>query len=299
MTPDTLLESYVSFARHLKCPEYAVTNTVNSKDLKTDEKITNLKALISTKIELYTSWLLVVDNVTVKSHVHAHLPESGNEQWGRGQLLITTQDTASIPLTSSFIQHISVSKGMEPHDASSLLAKLSGIADNEMEKEVVQALDYQPLALASAGIYVRQVRQNKATSNFDWNGFLKKLDTGQRGTTEAILSETNPSYQNSMTAAITLAVEKQMTSDKVIDHTFRFLYLCAPQPLSLDIVIDYILDVDEEIEDKEMISMRIKGVHCCYLKKKRITSTFKYTRSCMTSLILWLQTFRRFNAFKS
>ncbi|KAJ7390190.1 hypothetical protein OS493_026699 [Desmophyllum pertusum] len=256
-SPDTLLESFVSFARHLKCPEYAVTNTVNSKDLKTDEKITNLKTLVSIKIKLYTSWLLVVDNVTSISRVHGHLPESGNDQWLRGQLLITTQDTASIPLTSSFIQHISVSKGMEPRDASSLLAKLSGIANSEIEK-VPQALDYQPLALASAATYVRQVRHNKATSNFGWNDFLRKLDTDQRSTTEAILAETNPSYPNTMTAVITLAVEEQMTSDKVIDHTFRFLYLYAPQPLSLDIVINYILNVDEEIKDKEMISMRIQ-----------------------------------------
>ncbi|KAJ7390193.1 hypothetical protein OS493_026703 [Desmophyllum pertusum] len=147
---------------------------------------------------------------------------------------------------------------MEPQDASSLLAKLSAIVNSEIENEVAQALDYQPLALASAATYIRQVRQNKATSNFGWKDYLNKLDTGQRGTTEAIHAETNPSYQKSMTAATTLAVERQMTSDRVIDHTFRFLYLCAPQPLSLDIVINYILNVDEEIKDKETISMRIQ-----------------------------------------
>ena len=107
---DTLLESYVSFTRRLKCPEFAVTNTLNCKDLTTEEKITNLKTLISAKIELYTSWLLVVDNVTSISRVHVHLPESGNEQWANGQLIITTQDTASIPLPSSFIKHISLVK---------------------------------------------------------------------------------------------------------------------------------------------------------------------------------------------
>ena len=42
-SPKTLLESYVSFARDVKCPEYAVTNTVNYNDLNTVEKITNLK----------------------------------------------------------------------------------------------------------------------------------------------------------------------------------------------------------------------------------------------------------------
>jgi len=135
---DTLLESYTSFARRLKCPEYAVTNTVNSKDLTTEKKITNLKTLISAKIELYTSWLLVVDNVTSISRVHAHLPESGNEQWAKGQLLITSQYTASIPLTNSFIEHISISKGMKPCDAGRFLAKLSAIDDSEKGKEVAQ-----------------------------------------------------------------------------------------------------------------------------------------------------------------
>ena len=256
---DTLLESYISFARRLKCPEYAVTNTLNSKDLSTEEKITNLKTLISTKIELYTSWLLVMDNVTSISRVHAHLPESGNEQWIRGQLIITTQDTASIPLTNSFIEHISVSKGMKSGDASCLLATLSGVDDSDKGKDVAQALDYQPLALASAATYVRQVRQNKATSYFGWSDYLEKLSTGQRGTTETILTKTNPSYPNSMSKAIRLAVEKAVTSDKVIHHTFRFLSVCAATPLSLGIVIRYILNADKEIQDKEMIAMTIQG----------------------------------------
>ena len=255
---ETLLESFVSFARHCKCPEYAITNTLNAKDLNTDEKITNLKTLISTKTKLYTSWLLVVDNVTSVSRVHVHLPDPGNEQWARGQLLITTQDTASIPLTSSSIQHISVSEGMHPDDASSLLRLLSGVADSEMEKQIAKALDYQPLALASAATYVREVRQNKAASKFGWGDYLTKLEKGQRSGTETILAETNPSYQNSMTTAITLAVEKAMTSDKVIHHMFTCLSVCSPQPIHQDIVINYIMgSIDKEVEDEDTISMRM------------------------------------------
>lgn len=86
-SPGSLLESYVSFARHLKCPEYSITNTLYCKDLNTDEKIANLKTLITPKIEIFASWLLVVDNVTSISSMHAHLP--GNEQWARGQLLLS------------------------------------------------------------------------------------------------------------------------------------------------------------------------------------------------------------------
>ncbi|XP_022802261.1 uncharacterized protein LOC111339808 [Stylophora pistillata] len=71
----TLLESYVSFARHCNCPEYTETNTFGSKNLSTDEKIASLKTLISIKVNLYSSWLLVVDNVLSLSQIDFDLRE--------------------------------------------------------------------------------------------------------------------------------------------------------------------------------------------------------------------------------
>ena len=100
------------------------------------------------------SWLTM--SLVSLSSLHVHLPDSGNEAWGKGQLLITTQDTASIPLPSSCINHISVSKDMNHDEASSLLSMLSGLPNSKQENEVAQALDYQPLALASAATFVKQ-----------------------------------------------------------------------------------------------------------------------------------------------
>ena len=255
---DSLLKSYVSCARLLNCSEYAITNTLSSKDSEIEEKIANLKTLVSTKVKLYTSWLLVVDNVTSIPQASVHLPEPGNEQWLGGQMLITTQDTASIPLANSFIGHISVSKGIKLADATSLLATLSGITVTEVETEVAQTLDYQPLALASAATFVKHVRENKASSNYGWKDYLEKLNKGQRADTETLLSDTNPSYPKSMTAAITLAVKNVMSSDKVLNHTFSFLSLCSQQPLNLQIVINYIRNEEEEFKDDDIIRMRIQ-----------------------------------------
>ena len=256
--PDSLLESYASFVRQLRCPEYAVTNTLNSRDIKIEEKIANLKTLVATKIDLYTTWLLVVDNVSSMSWVHAYLPERRNEQWSNGQVLITTQDVKSIPSTNSFVKHLSISRGMDVDDCCSLLAVLSGIADCEMGKEVAKTLDYQPLALASAATFVYQVRQNKATSNFHWVDYLGKVQKGQRSTTEEFLEQSNLSYPTSMTSATTLAVKNAMLSDQIIDQTFTLLSLCSSQPLSLDIINSYINKVDEQAADKVSIRMRIK-----------------------------------------
>ena len=260
---DSLLESYVSFARFLKCPEYAVTNIVIDKGLKTEGKIANIKSLIG-KVELYSSWLLVVDNVDSLSEMNPHLPETENIHWCKGQLLITSQDTAAIPSENSFINHISVSKGMIPSDAISLLASLSGIAGDETEEEVARALDYQPLALASAAIFVKQVRE--ASSNFGWKGLLEKINNGQRANTEAFLAMSNQTYPISMTTAISLAVDKAMSSDKVLYHAFSFISLCGQQPLNLDLVIKYVLNVEnksgrsglDEFADEDIIGLRIR-----------------------------------------
>ncbi|CAH3177319.1 unnamed protein product, partial [Porites lobata] len=257
---DSLLESYASFTRHLKCPDYSIVEILSSKDSTVDEKITSLKMLVAVKITCYTSWLLVVDNVTTMSSVHVHLPQFNSKAWERGHLLITTQDTASIPSKSSFLNHISVSQGMEPYDARSLLSKLSGIPDSELVGTVAQRLDYQPLALAGAAVFVKEIRQDKVSTHFGWREYLKILEKGKRQKTENTLFDTNPIYPNSMTKAITLAVETLMRSDEVQKHLFTFLALCAPRPLNMDIAVSYIMNANEEFDeaDKELIRMRLK-----------------------------------------
>ena len=257
---DSLLESYASFARHLKCPDLSVMETLNSKDLNVEEKICNLKMLIAVKVSCYTSWLMVVDNVTTMSSVFVHLPPSGNKAWARGQLLITTQETKSVPLKSSFVYHISVSKGMESDDACSLLAMLSGIQDSDLVREVAEKLDCQPLALAGAATFVKEIRQNKASRHFGWSEYLKMLEKGKRETTENALENTNPVYPISMTKAIKLAVETLLRSDKLLKHLFTLLSLCAPQQLNVDVAISYITKVHKDFdeEDKELIRMNLR-----------------------------------------
>ena len=259
--PDSLLESYVSFARHLRCPDYSVMEILSSKDWKVEEKITYLKTLIAVKISCYTSWLLVVDNVSTMSYVHVHLPQAAVDTWARGQMLITTQDIRSIPPKGSFVNQISASKGMEPDDACSLLAKLSGIKDSEIVRIVAQKLDYQPLALAGAAVFVKGIRQDKESKHFGWNEYLKMLEKGKRETTEDTLAYTNPIYPKSMTQAIKLAVETLMSSDEIVKHLFTLLSLCAPQQLNVDVAINYIINVLQDFheEDKELIRMKLRN----------------------------------------
>ena len=254
--PEALLTSYQSLARKMQFPECTINTTENSKDLNNERKIAIIKDLIAAKIHFYSSWLLVIDNVTNLSWIGQFLPEWGNEHWGKGQLLITTQDCSCIPPDSSFTSHISISKGMEPADAICLLTELSGITDNDMGKNVAHALDYQPLALASAGVYVRKVRNTNP--DFGWIGYLEKLEKGKRELTENELANVNLIYPNSMTIATRVAVEAVMDSDKIMKHAFTFFAFCATEPLRLDVLTTYVVNADEEL-DEEDIGIQIQG----------------------------------------
>ena len=263
--PEALLTSYLSLARKMHCPEFPINSTENSKDLSNERKIAIIKDLIATKIHLYSSWLLVIDNVTNLPWIGQFLPERGNEQWGKGQLLITTQDCSCIPPDSSFTSHISISKGMEPADAICLLTELSGITDNDMGENVAHALDYQPLALASAGVYVRKVRNTNP--KFGWEGYLEKLEKGKRELTEKELAKVNSIYPNSMTVATKIALETVMDSDDIMKHAFTFLAFCAPEPLRLDVLTTYVVNADGEL-DKEDIGIQIQGSSLLLLEKE-------------------------------
>ena len=254
--PEALLTSYQSLARKMQCPECTINITENSKDLNNERKIAIIKDLIAAKIHLYSSWLLVIDNVTNLSWIGQFLPEWGNEHWSKGQLLITTQDCSCIPSDSSFTSHISISKGMEPADAICLLTELSGITDNDMGENVAHALDYQPLALASAGVYVRKVRNTNP--DFGWKGYLEKLEKGKRELTEKELANVNLIYPNSMTIATRVAVEAVMDSDKIMKHAFTFFAFCATEPLRLDVLTTYVVNADEELDEEE-IGIQIQG----------------------------------------
>ena len=83
---ESLLASYLSLARKINCPAYTITATENSKDLNTEEKVAIIKDLITTKIHLYSSWFLVIDNVTNLARMGQFLPKRGNEHWSKGQL---------------------------------------------------------------------------------------------------------------------------------------------------------------------------------------------------------------------
>ena len=94
---ETLAESYMALGRHLGLTEYALTSLQSLTNETPIEAIQRLHPLIMPKISKFTKWLIIVDNVIDLRSVRHLLPQTGSEEWGNGQVLITTQDSGTIP----------------------------------------------------------------------------------------------------------------------------------------------------------------------------------------------------------
>ena len=246
----SVLDSYHTLARKVGVTEYSL-NSVTGGDsvLLPYEKISHLKTLVSSKMENYSSWLLVYDNVNKLSSIRDYLP---NEHWGGcGHVLVTTQHGINIPEADPLCASVSLSKGMQSEDARTLLRKICGFSsDSEDESLVLNALDYQPLAIACAAVYIQFMEVSQRTSSSDaWKKYLKKLETlEKRAFTERAYEQTNRSYQSSMTAAVTLALEK-LVQEPTFEHVIPFLALSASTPVNVDLIVRYLKEQDPDCDE--------------------------------------------------
>ena len=236
---ETLADSYIALAKQLGITEYALTNLAVSKVERPKETIEHLKRFILSKTKAFSKWLIIADNVVDVSLIRRHLPETGSEEWGNGQVLITTQDTTAIPFNAPSTWHESLSAGMQPDDAVQLLREVSHISNQAEAEKVAEVLEYQPLALAAAAFYVQTIVSSGFPS-YSWTKYLEALEQGKREATEEPLAKGSMSYSRTMTTAVKLALHRTVESDEVLRHTFSFLQLCASESVPIQAAVDFV-----------------------------------------------------------
>ena len=251
---DSLADSYSRLAKKVGITEYTLTSLENSTKGNPKEQVQCLKRLICPKAKKFPNWLIIVDNVADLSMVRKDLPPTGSEEWGHGQVLITTQDSSSIPSNAPLTYHESLSRGMHPDDALNLLQQVSQIQNQEQAEKVAEVLEYQPLALAAAAFYVQTVRDN-GSPNYSWTNYLERLSQGGREAAEKVLANENTAYSKTTTSAVRMAITSALESDAVLRQVFCLFSLCAPESLPMEIAVDFVklrgtLKIDELIRAK-------------------------------------------------
>jgi len=239
-TLETFADSYIPLAKQLEITEYSLTNLATTKENSPKETIQHLQCLILPKIEQFSKWLIIADNVVDLSLVCGYLPQTACEEWGHGQVLITTQDSSAIPTNAPHTYHESLSAGMQPKDAVELLKQVSQISENdEKVQRVAEVLEYQPLALAAAAFYIQTVA-SCGSPTYGWTNYLETLVSGKREATEEPLAKGNPAYSKTMTTAIKMAIDNTLKIDEVLRQTFLFFSLCGSESLQVEAAVDFV-----------------------------------------------------------
>ncbi|XP_028408095.1 uncharacterized protein LOC114530687 [Dendronephthya gigantea] len=249
---DSLFNSYEDFCRRLNCNESVLESVLNSSKAK-DEKIKSLRSQISSRIRNWKKWWIIVDNVENPELIFPLLPQLGDELWNNGQIILTTQNRNCLPDDSLSTKQISLSPGMSDQECRKLLTLLSRIDINdEILNEVAEKLDRQPLAIAAAAVYMRQVFQS--CPDFSWKDYLEKLEKGMRKSTEERLKQINlAAYSLTMTTAVLLALEKCTENNKILEHAFTLFSFISFEPLPLDLVVKYIQLQEESLDAEDII----------------------------------------------
>ncbi|XP_028414174.1 uncharacterized protein LOC114537236 [Dendronephthya gigantea] len=248
---DSLLHSYERFCRRLNCNESALQSVSSSSKTK-EEKIKDLISRISCRIKNWKKWWIIVDNVENLELISPLLPLKGDEVWKDGQVILTTQNTNAVPQDSISTKHISLIHGMNDQECRQLLVLLSRTeVDNPILDEVAEKLDRQPLAMAAAAVYMREV--TNSCPDFSWRDYLRKLEKGKRGLTEQRLQQINSAaYSSTMSTAVLLAVEKCAENNTILEHAFNLFSLISFEPLPLDLVVKYVQQ-QEDLEAEDII----------------------------------------------
>ena len=237
---ETLRDSYFSLAKKLGVSEYAISKLAIAELESADEIIRHLQRLIRQNTNLFYSWLMIADNVEDLLLVRSFLPQTGCKDWGRGQVLITTQDASAIPTSAPHTYHESLSAGMMLDDAVQLLKVVSQIVfSHEQAEEVVEVLEFQPLALAAAAFYVNDVVKH-GSPNFVWKNYLEVCSRGERESTEKLLAMESEAYSKTMTTSMKMALKTFSDREEVLRQTFLLFSLIASDPLPIEVAVDFV-----------------------------------------------------------
>ena len=266
-----MLDSYYKFAQKVGVTEYSL-NSIAGGDSKLMpfEKISHLKRLVGAKVQSYSSWLLIFDNVdelqnmmtccwSDRNNIRDWWPD---EDWGGcGHVLVTTQDSTNIPVADPLCKHVSLSQGMQPTDAMNLLQSICEFSCNAEEEKILQsvlkALDNQPLAIACAALYVCYTNEgSQKNSGKIWENYLEKLENLQKRTsTETVYQRTSKSYRSSMTSAVRLALQK-LVQNQMFEHVVQFLAMGAPATIDIDLIVSFVTKQDPDC-DEDMAAAQI------------------------------------------
>ena len=238
-----MVDSFGKLASDLGCDEETVNNAMEVLDAEKSKKsLKTLSNLVRLRLK-HHSWLLIDENITKSSSFKEYWPQPGDLTWGRGQVVVTTQDARTVPSKNRFTDSLCLSNGMNKKDGEHLLISVSN-NHTENLSAVVDVLNGQPLALASAAVYVKE-------AGVSWEEYMIKLKDGKHEYTDELYLETSSeNYGKTMSNAVMMFSRYMWDDDPVLKKAFTFLGFCAlEQPVPMELVVQYVTQCDSNLDE--------------------------------------------------
>jgi hypothetical protein len=239
---ESLMKSVKEATRKLKLP--VCSTELTNKNL--EEVMNNLRDYFR---DYSGAWLLIIDDMFKNSPFNKLFPRLGGKKWGGGQVLVTTQDNNLVPAGHLFAKPMSLNEGMTKEDALALLNEISDVEVDDFAEEIIKELQSLPLALACCATYVRERRQDRASTQFGWKEYLDLYRENAK--LESRSFSIHNVYPFSMTAASTMAVKRMAETSDVLRLTFSFLSHCALLPVPLNVLAHHVMENLPDQSDKQ------------------------------------------------
>ena len=185
-------------------------------------------------------WLLIVDNIrqATQRSFYEELPEPGEDIWGHGYMLLTTQ--VLIRKEGEFVKIMETNEGMTPNDAKQLLCELvrraKGDCPDRDAEAIVKRLEYLPLAILAAGTFIEEKMKLKL---YILANYQDKFDEENAKAFDITMSD----YPHSMRTALLLAVRNKVGGDSeanIFKDVFAFLGFVDKEEIMSHVVVSYL-----------------------------------------------------------
>ena len=191
-----------------------------------DGRLMRLSENLKYQMKSFKEWLLVVDDLTSSTYRETtkYWPVPGTDDWGKGRVLITTNNRSMVPCSNSQVKELKLSHSLRPIESVCLLQLISGCGCENVDgaAQLAAQLDYNPLSLASAAIFVKEAGES-------WYSYMDQLGSNIQSQCEEILAEKQQTYPRTLRAAIKLALKKMMEGNNRLKSALEMIAVCSQQ----------------------------------------------------------------------
>ena len=217
-------------------------NNVNM-DIRVKVVFTRLKELFSDR---NSQPVIIFDNVQDLKLLFKYLNlEPGSEDDSTFVIIITHQTRVSLERLSAYVRVLDLFDGMVANDSIKLLELITGLKDDREKHalELSNILGNQPLAIATAAIYIESVREGPPkNAKYSYSDYISefKRDISLLGVEEEIewLKRGALKYPVPMYMAVLKAVNHSAQTDPVFREIVCLAYTDS-SPLSLAFVMNF------------------------------------------------------------